>query len=520
MYAGVSFFGEDPVPPPRTKKRKKRQTTLTAPTAPTALRTLATWPGVAGTAVAGEYSVPLAALAALDPLALETVRSELTVKPRLSTMAMPGADPSFPLYRVENGTLHVPVFWGLRRFGGATTDDRGLGTPVDVPFHGRLLDKNPPQASAVSAVTEELSRRGGALLVLPCGFGKTVCALKLISDLGRKTLVVVHKEFLLDQWVERMAQFLPTARVGRIQQKKVDVENKDVVMGMLQSICLKDYPPALWRQFGAVIFDETHHIAAVRFKEAVRKLPCAYKIGLTATPDRSDGLGRCIPWLLGDVAFRAGRRSDERVDVFRVVYARGNQKEIRIHYGPLRGKVGYSQMVTRITKDRRRNDLLGLLVEQQVKTGRYLLVLTERVAHVQLLERFLRSLLCPAGSSNGAEPTTIGVVKGGDKAEAREAGFKCQIVLSTYQYASEGLDIKRMDTLFLASPAPTAKLEQCVGRVLRPCADKLTPRVFDVVDPFSVFFGTSTKRCKYYRSEGYRVVDVDAEDPQLLSIVA
>ena len=505
MFASASFFGDDP-PAKRRRRQQRLPFTAKATTKATTKSTLV------GSTIGGEYVVPLTSL---TPQMLVSARSRLTVKPRASAMALPDVDTSFPLYRETATSLHVPVFWGLRQWGKPEQDDRCLGEPISVHFSGDLKD-DPPQTAAVASVHAELGQRGGALLILPCGFGKTVCALKLVSDLGRKCLVVVHKEFLMQQWIDRIGEFLPTARVGQIRQKIVDVEGKDIVLGMLQSICMRDYPAELWRQFGAVIFDETHHIAAVRFKEAVRKLPTTYKIGLTATPDRSDGLGGCIPWLLGDVAYRAHRKVGETVCVYKVVYTRGNQKEIKIHYGPLQGRVGYSQMVTRITKDRRRNDLLGLLIQRQVGLGRHLLILTERVAHLETLHRFLKSLF---ENLEETQPT-MAVVKGGDKIDKREAGFRCQVVLSTYQYASEGLDIKRMDTLVLASPAPTAKLEQCVGRILRPCLNKQTPRVFDVVDPFSVFLGTSLKRKKYYLSERYRVVEVDDVDPELLQHVS
>ena len=101
--------------------------------------------------------------------------------------------------------------------------------------------------------------------MVPCGYGKTVIGLYLASKLGVKTLVVVHKEFLVNQWKERIKQFLPYARIGKIQGSKIFVEGYDIVIGMLQSISMKEYPESTFKDFGFVIYDECHHLGAETF---------------------------------------------------------------------------------------------------------------------------------------------------------------------------------------------------------------------------------------------------------------
>ena len=90
---------------------------------------------------------------------------------------------------------------------------------------------------------------GGGLLDVDPGKGKTVMALYIISKLKKKTLVIVHKSFLLNQWIERINQFLPSARVGKIQGQIIDIENKDIVIGMLQSLSQKEYPENIFDSF-------------------------------------------------------------------------------------------------------------------------------------------------------------------------------------------------------------------------------------------------------------------------------
>ena len=100
------------------------------------------------------------------------------------------------------------------------------------------------------------SHSNGGIISVGCGFGKTVLALYLATRLKKKTLVIVHKTFLLNQWKERIIEYIPTARIGQIQAGVVDVENKDIVIGMLQSISMKDYPDNTFSDFGFTIIDE------------------------------------------------------------------------------------------------------------------------------------------------------------------------------------------------------------------------------------------------------------------------
>ncbi len=131
--------------------------------------------------------------------------------------------------------------------------------------------------------------QGGGLLDLPCAWGKTSASLYIISQLKKKTIVIVHKEFLMNQWIERIQQFLPNAKIGKIQGQVIDIEGKDIVLGMLQSLSMKDYPASMFDSFGLTIIDEVHHISSEVFSCALFKLVTKYTLGLSATMNRSDG---------------------------------------------------------------------------------------------------------------------------------------------------------------------------------------------------------------------------------------
>lgn len=197
---------------------------------------------------------------AMDDDDIRETKEELTVRP-IVPPTNPAPPKSFPIYRETKTRLIVPRHYGFNAFGNPDESTISKGTPIHVPFHGSLRDyQHTIIDTYVNYVKDKKNHGGheggGGLISVGCGQGKTVMALHIISRLSQKTLVVVHKEFLLNQWVERIQQFLPSARVGRIQGKIIDTQHKDIVIGMLQSLSMKEYPQSLFEQFGFTIIDE------------------------------------------------------------------------------------------------------------------------------------------------------------------------------------------------------------------------------------------------------------------------
>ena len=179
------------------------------------------------------------------------IRNELTMKPYIPKS--PIQPTPFPIYLESPLKLYIPRYFGIETYG---PPDRILikpGDNVNVEFAG---DLRPYQNAIVDKYIKHVGACGGGLLDVDPGKGKTVMALNIISKLQKSTLVIVHKSFLLNQWIERIQQFLPGARVGRIQGQIIDTENKDIVIGMLQSLSMKEYPKDTFEQFGLAIYDE------------------------------------------------------------------------------------------------------------------------------------------------------------------------------------------------------------------------------------------------------------------------
>ena len=141
------------------------------------------------------------------------------------------------------------------------------GININVEFKGSLRDYQKP---VVEKWLKAAKKKGCGLIEADCGAGKTCMAIWLISQLKKKTLIIVHKEFLLNQWKERLEQFMPDAKIGRIQGPIIDIENKDVVIGMLQSLSMKDYEQTMFLDFGFTIIDESAKYSRVLFKTVTK----------------------------------------------------------------------------------------------------------------------------------------------------------------------------------------------------------------------------------------------------------
>ena len=431
-----------------------------------------------GSLLTSMYSIPLASLSEKE---MVRHKSSLLMSPK--TYGSSNSDSDFPAFYEFEGRFFVPRFYGMKMFGVPEKDITNLGSEACLTFCGSL---NNMQEEASASCVKALKERGGGMLVLPCGNGKTVVGLHIASRIGVRTLVLVNKSFLVDQWKERIHQFLPESKVGILQRDKVEVEC-DVVVGMVQSILSREYDMS---SFGLVIGDEAHHYAAPSFSKLFNSPTTSLRpnkvLALTATPNRQDGLTPLIHHCMGDVAYQLSdlkSRTKEKVTAHILVFD-GGHKEI----ANKAGQPFLPGMINKLCNDKRRNKVIIDLLESFKVEGRKVIVLSDRVAHLTYLHQNVEGSAMYYGKSTKAE---------------REQGEKEQILLSTFSYAKEGLDIKELDTLILSTPK--ADVEQSVGRILRPCSTKMDPLIIDLVDPFSLFQYMAHKRKKLYEKLGFEI---------------
>jgi len=255
-------------------------------------------------------------------------------------------------------------------------------------------------------------------------------------------------------------------------------------------------------QFGTIIVDEAHHIAARTLSQALPKLPARYVVGLTATPTRADGLEHALYWLLGPAVFMFQRTREMRaltgigldVDVIQIAFepSDGPFREISYKSGP-----AFAIMVNVLCKHTERNALIVAQIREAFEEGRRTLVLTDRKIHARRLAESCMHVGVPIKLLLGGEVTDddIALAKFSD------------VVCATYNLVGEGFDAPAFDTLVLASPR--GNVQQFVGRIEREHDDKKRPRVIDIVDKFSLFEGMSWKRFRFYKSRGFRIDRVD-----------
>jgi len=245
------------------------------------------------------------------------IRNDLTIKPFV--MGSPNinqAQTTFPVYRESNNKMYVPHYYGVENYGIPKSYKISDGNNINLDFNGELRDHQKPVVDTyLNHIYKNDTMASGGLLELPCAAGKTVISIYILSKIKKKTFIIVHKEFLMNQWIERIQQFLPKARIGKIQGPIIDIDNKDIVIGMLQSLSMKEYPSSVFDSFGLTIIDEVHHISSEVFSKSLFKLVTKYMLGLSATMNRKDGTTHVFKMFLGNVVYKGEREEDRDVIV-------------------------------------------------------------------------------------------------------------------------------------------------------------------------------------------------------------
>ncbi len=390
----------------------------------------------------------------------------------------------YPIFRISTNYLYLPKYYGIEKLGMPLfiKEQEGLKIDENLNFSASLRDYQIPIANQIF---NELKKNGSGLASLYTGWGKTFLAIWLIYKLGIKTLIIVHTENLLQQWKIEIKKLLKID-CGIIQGPNIDIENKFIVIGMIQSLSMKNYDSNIFTDFGFTIYDEVHHTPGKCFSKVFYKIGSKYNLGLSATLTRSDGLTKVIKYFLGSVIVN-----------IKLNIIKPNIKIIYSEIEPLKektminGKINTQSMITDLCEVFQRNLLIVKLIIENINFNRKILVLTERIQHCKELKRFLSATI---------DESKIGLYIGGMKLEALQESNKKQIIIATYKMAAEGYNNPLLDTLILASPI--VKIEQAIGRILRQ-KNLNDPLVIDIVDSFSFLYNYFTKRLKYYKSKKY-----------------
>ena len=433
---------------------------------------------------------------------LEFLTKDLYLKPEvMGARFAPNSQENnaFPVYRDNDKKIYIPRFYGIQRYGTPTKCELEPGIDINVPFAKELRDYQENIIDIYMKYVNNPNTHGqgsGGILQVPCGRGKTIMALKLVSLLKKKTLILVHKEFLMNQWIERINEFLPTATIGKIQANVCDYHDKDIVIGMIQTMYNKTFPQEVYSQFGLTVIDEVHRIGSEEFSKTLLKTITPYMLGISATVERKDKLTKLLYMFIGEKIYSEERKKGDEVCVRGIEYY-SNDEEFNAVECDFRGQPKFSTMISKLSDYGPRNDFIVRVAHDLLDEnpeGQIMIL-----GHNRSMLKYLYDAI------THKQIATVGYYVGGMKQTDLQASETKQIVLATYAMAAEALDIKTLSMMIMATPK--TDITQSVGRILRMKHDN--PVVVDIVDMHELFQNQWKQRKRFYKKCNYRIRSID-----------
>lgn len=434
---------------------------------------------------------------------ISKIKEDLTNNPykgfSLNTNDFNEENNTFVIYKENNKRIYVPRYYGLQNYGIPTLDK--LGNGIDCPnliFKGSLREQQKePIENFIKAANDPLKR--GGIISVPCGFGKTIMGVYLSCYFKKKTMFISHKDFLNQQFIETVKEFVPEAQIGIIKQKKVDIIGKDIIVASLQSLAMREYPVEIFNDIGLVIIDEVHHTGAQVFSKCFKNLNHPIILGLSATLNRKDGMRKVFEYYIGKSVYNY--KSKDTTDVNVKVHKYFETDPLG-QYGVAKklwnGSLNSAGMINNIALyDHRNKYIVNILKEILAKDkDRKILILSERRNQLKIFEDYIKS-------ENISD--SFGYYVGGMSQKDLDISSTKDIILATYQLASEGFNVPSLNTVIFASPI--SDIQQSIGRILRQKANEriYIPLCIDIWDQFASFISKGNKRISYYKKHGYDI---------------
>lgn len=337
------------------------------------------------------------------------------------------------------------------------------------------------------AALDSMMEHEQGLIIRPPGTGKTQIALAFAAQCKTRTLVLVHTEDILNQWLEYAADALPGTEIGVIRGKECRIEHVTIatVQTMQRHISKgKDW----WAQFGALIADEAHHVSAPSWEAVINACPARYRFGFTASPTRADGMHPTMKFIIGPIIHRTKFSSSVKLEVIPLKTK---------FYAPFRHKGDWTNLVSKLVTDDQRNKLIAKVADSEIEKGNSVLVLSRRIEHLERIAALMRNdteILAAASRSKKDRKSVL--------ENFRNGTVRC--VLAT-QLADEALDVPILNRVMLVHPGKhEGRIIQQIGRAIRQHPDKKDAVIYDVYDPrVSVL-----KRQWSQRKRAYRVAKI------------
>jgi superfamily II DNA or RNA helicase len=423
----------------------------------------------------------------------EKVKQELTIVP-YSTSSFQSIPDVIKLWKDDGNVIGVPRGYYLtqgKKYGLEGRFNFSAGAH-DVK-ENKPISLRPGQEDVISGCIKLMrqDKFGGAIAEARVGSGKSVIGMEIARRIGLKTLVVVHSSVLMDQWMEEVPKFLPNWSVGKIRADKFDVAGKDICVGIIHSLAMKDYFPQFYEEFGLIIFDECHICSAPEFSKAFQKFNAKYFLGLSGTLSRSDRTENVFKFGIGPVF--------SGLDIVKNLEPHVYFVDTSFSWNP-----AYQMPIDRqkmyLTRELITSPVRNkIIIDNAIKAasaGRHVLILSERVPHVEELTVKLREAL------KGTD-ISVGMLVGSSKPQERKDAMEARIIVATVQLIGVGFNVPRLDTLIFATPCQA--IQQPCGRVLRLHDGKKQPIIIDLVDSMSdAAMALARSRLKKYSANKWK----------------
>lgn len=377
---------------------------------------------------------------------------------------------------------------------------------LNATFNGKLREE---QLLAV----KNLGDHNLGMICAHTGFGKTVVGCALAACRKARTLIIVPTTSIAKQWQKAAFNFLKikdkpfieyTEKGHVVRKKKVEIisgsrNRPSRLVDIVNIRKLTRMSPTerrdFYKHYGQIIVDECHHISAVTFESTLVQANVPYIVGLTATPERKDGLEQFMHYRCGPIYYQGNEEANYLIR--RYIYPRytsfAEERTLQI-------KDNYSQRINHLVINKDRNQLIVDDVQRVVSENRHILLLSGRVNHLKILQKSILELV-------GKGQVCL-VTGGGNSTIDIKDEHLPYVILSTSKYVGEGFDIPSLDTLFLTTPFSwKGNTKQYLGRLERGLNKKDELRVYDYVDlEDNTFIKMYQKRVSVYRKLGYEFV--------------
>lgn len=410
------------------------------------------------------------------------------------------------LYRVDGNTIYIPCGAGkhIRQFvSGSAVIAQDLADNGLLEYPRAVIPLYDYQQAAV----KDMLSAGCGILQSPCGSGKTQMGIALAAKLQRKTLWVTHTADLLDQSYDRAKQYYPETILGRITAGKVHI-GSHMTFATVQTLSKLDLSQYKYT-WDTIIVDECHRLSGsptsvTMFYRVMSGLAARYKYGLSATVHRSDGLIQSTFAIVGDVACVVPEEAVSEKTMQVTILRRDTAVKISRECQDTDGTLDYSKLIPYLTGHA---DRCRMIVDDLVKNrDHYNLILSDRLNHLEeLMVRLPADLRNQAAMIDGHMTSKRARAERMQAIEDIRAGRK-HFLFASYSLAKEGLDIPRLDRLYLTTPKKDyAVVTQSIGRIARRAEGKKTAICYDYVDAIGFCENQWKKRKTSYRKARCRI---------------